>query len=236
MKIELTMIRHGKTKLNEENRYIGCKTDISLSELGRKEIEEKAAAGYYTMEPEILFCSPMKRCLETADIIFPGREKIVIDELYEIDFGLFEGKNYSELNGTPSYQEWIDSGGKKVFPEGESIDHYCERVMKGIERIKHIIDENIMLNHTDNSAENNNSVSKRISEVGDINRVVSIHENCGQDEENKTVRDCYNDEERVFCAALVCHGGTIMAARSVIEGREYYDKMLKNGESCLVEI
>ena len=210
MRIELTMIRHGKTKLNEENRYIGCKTDISLSELGRKEIEEKAAAGYYTMEPEIIFCSPMKRCLETADIVFPGREKIVIDELYEIDFGLFEGKNYSELNGTPSYQEWIDSGGKKVFPEGESIEHYCDRVMSGIEKIKRYINDSVMLNRTSSG------------DAGDYNSEVS---------------EQFDDtHESMFRAALVCHGGTIMAARSVIEGREYYDKMLKNGESCLVEI
>lgn len=210
MKIELTMIRHGKTKLNEENRYIGCKTDISLSELGRKGIEEKVASGYYTVEPKIIFCSPMKRCLETADIVFPGREKIVIDELYEIDFGLFEGKNYSELNGTPSYQEWIDSGGKKVFPEGESIEHYCDRVMSGIEKIKRYINDSVMLNRTSSG------------DTWDYNSEVS---------------EQFDDtHESMFRAALVCHGGTIMAARSVIEGREYYDKMLKNGESCLVEI
>lgn len=210
MKIELTMIRHGKTKLNEENRYIGCKTDISLSALGRKEIEEKVASGYYTVEPEIIFCSPMKRCLETADIVFPGREKIVIDELYEIDFGLFEGKNYSELNGTPSYQEWIDSGGKKVFPEGESIEHYCDRVMSGIGKIKRYINDSVMLNRTSSgdAGDNNSEVSEQFDDT----------------------------HESMFRAALVCHGGTIMAARSVIEGREYYDKMLKNGESCLVEI
>lgn len=195
MNIKLYMIRHGKTKLNEENRYIGRATDIGLSDKGSREIRDAAAAGIYPKEPFMVFCSPMQRCLETAEIIYPGRNKTVIDELCEIDFGLFEGKNYEELNGTPYYQEWIDSGGKKVFPEGESIDDYCARVASGLEKIrKYILRE---LEGADNK------------------------KSCGEDSPE---------------AVLICHGGTIMAAGHVLEGREYYDKMLKNGECRLVRL
>ena len=51
----------------------------------------------------------MKRCIQTAQIIYPGREAVVVDDLKECDFGRFEGKNYIELSGDAYYQKWIDS-------------------------------------------------------------------------------------------------------------------------------
>ena len=97
MKIDLYLIRHGKTEYNEEKRYAGCKTDCSISEAGRKEVEENKENGRYPTEPYMIFRSPMKRAEETAEIIYPGEEKTVIEDIREIDFGTFEGKNYDEL-------------------------------------------------------------------------------------------------------------------------------------------
>ena len=87
-------------------------------------------------DPDIIFVSPMKRCMETAEIIYPGREIVYVDDFKEINFGLFEGKNYQELNGDKRYQEWIDSNGKAPFPEGESLEGFSERIMKGFEFLK----------------------------------------------------------------------------------------------------
>ncbi|MBQ6230437.1 MAG: histidine phosphatase family protein [Eubacterium sp.] len=143
MKIDIYLIRHGKTKENEEGRYAGCKTDSSLSPLGREELLENIKNNCYPEDPYLIFESPMKRCRETADIIYPEREKIVIEGTEEIDFGSFEGKNYDELNGKELYQKWIDSGGKLPFPEGESIEAYTKRVMKGIEYIKNTVNEKL---------------------------------------------------------------------------------------------
>ncbi len=141
MKIDLYLIRHGKTEYNEEKRYAGCKTDCSISEAGRKEVEENKENGRYPTEPYMIFRSPMKRAEETAEIIYPGEEKTVIEDIREIDFGTFEGKNYDELNGGELYQKWIDSGGKMPFPEGESIEDYTKRVLKGIEAVKKAVAE-----------------------------------------------------------------------------------------------
>lgn len=52
----------------------------------------------------------MKRCMETAKLIF--KENFYeVEELRECDFGIFENKNYKELSDCPEYQAWIDSGG-----------------------------------------------------------------------------------------------------------------------------
>ena len=80
---------------------------------------------------DIVFTSPMLRCIETARIIYPGKKLIEIPDFRECDFGEFEMKNYEELNGRADYQAWIDGGGKDPFPGGESMDMVRRRSMRG---------------------------------------------------------------------------------------------------------
>ncbi|MBR6477844.1 MAG: histidine phosphatase family protein [Lachnospiraceae bacterium] len=131
MEIELILIRHGKTPGNEEKRYIG-KTQESLSKKGREELLGKK--GLFG-ECELLFASPMKRCLESCECLWPGKRAFVIPEFEEIDFGRFEGKNYQELSKDPDYQAWIDSGGTMAFPEGESREMFQKRCLAGFEKV-----------------------------------------------------------------------------------------------------
>ena len=74
----------------------------------------------------------MKRCIETADILYPGKVPILVPQWKEMDFGLFEGKNYQELNGDKQYQAWIDSGGTLPFPQGESRPCFLQRCSQGM--------------------------------------------------------------------------------------------------------
>ena len=123
--LEFFFIRHGKTYGNTLGRYIGT-TDEPLCREGR----ECLTGGTYP-QVETVYVSPMKRCLETAAILYPGLTPKVIDQLRECDFGMFENKNYEELKDHPDYQRWLDSGGKIPFPEGEGMDAFCERCVKG---------------------------------------------------------------------------------------------------------
>ena len=89
--IKIAMIRHGKTYGNTLGRYIGV-TDEPLCEEGKKELEQR------TMDTvELLFVSPLKRCLETADVLYPYAKQVKIPEFAECNFGEFENKNYQEL-------------------------------------------------------------------------------------------------------------------------------------------
>lgn len=132
IEIHLTLIRHGATLSNKEGRYLG-KTDEALSPDGIRTLEKSVTDRIYPIA-DVLFSGPMKRCLETAQILYPGQTPICIPEWTEMDFGAFEGHNYQELSGDPAYQRWIDSGGTLPFPEGESREEFIRRSVAGYEK------------------------------------------------------------------------------------------------------
>lgn len=137
--MKLYLIRHGSTKGNAETRYVGI-TDEGLSEEGRSGLEvlHRKLQG---IKADRLLVSPMLRCRETAEVLFPKQEYEIVEDFRECDFGEFEYKNYQELNGNPDYQRWIDSGGKIAFPGGESPDEFRERCQQAfLEEIRKIKD------------------------------------------------------------------------------------------------
>ena len=125
----ITFIRHGKTAGNLNNCYIGI-TDEQLTIEGEKDIMDRSYP-----EADIVFSSPLIRCVRTAEIIYPALESVIIDELKETNFGSFEGKNYKDLSSNPDYQRWIDSGGDLPFPGGESKQEATARALRGFDKL-----------------------------------------------------------------------------------------------------
>lgn len=64
------LVRHGQTAGNREHRYVG-RTDEGL-------LPEAAAAlsasPYRAFRPQVVYCSPLLRCRQTAEILFFGAE------------------------------------------------------------------------------------------------------------------------------------------------------------------
>ena len=127
------LIRHGRTEANDKGIYIG-KTDYSLSESGKKELIEKLDEFEYP-GVERVYSSPAKRCLETADILFEGRETIAVHDLRELDFGEFEGMSVEDLINREDYKEWLKGGFEKSAPGGESIADMVARVYSALDKI-----------------------------------------------------------------------------------------------------
>ena len=138
--IELYLIRHGATKANREHRYLG-RTEEPLSEEGREALKAFQKKGIYPDPASLqaLFVSPMERCRETAELLFGDCEQHMIPEFREMDFGLFEGKNYQDLRGNAQYQAWIDSNGTLPFPKGESREDFIARCRRGFEEMLRIV-------------------------------------------------------------------------------------------------
>ena len=130
MMTEIVLIRHGVTKGNAERRYIGS-TDESLltketerlCELRRALVEKNASLAAV----KNVFVSPLKRCRETASLLFPEAAQTVVPDLRECDFGAFEYRNYEELKDEPAYQRFIDTMGESGFPGGESREVFSRR-------------------------------------------------------------------------------------------------------------
>ena len=125
------LIRHGKTRGNLDGRYIGCRSDEGLCPEGIEELNQ----GKYPAAGRV-YSSPMRRCLETAEILYPTIKAEIIPDFRECDFGEFEYKNYEELNGHADYQAWIDSGGELPFPDGESRADFAARSLAAFQSIR----------------------------------------------------------------------------------------------------
>ena len=133
--MELILIRHGTTQGNLERRFIGT-LDVPLAPQG----EELARRVGPTLPPvEHIYRSPLMRCRQTAELLWPGVDMTVIDQLRESDFGPFEGKNHEELKDDPLYLAWLGQPGDHLnfaaMPVGETAQQVVDRVSIGLERL-----------------------------------------------------------------------------------------------------
>ena len=126
--MKILFIRHGQTKLNAEGRWLGS-TDTPLSEAGKDFLINKKSIIDKYKPVQKLYCSPLKRCLETAQIYFNEYEenKEIINDLRERCFGDFEGKNHDELKDNPYYKEFFRTNWKSNVPNGETSDSFFKR-------------------------------------------------------------------------------------------------------------
>lgn len=134
--MELYLIRHGKTSENIKGVYLGS-TNPSLDEIGVAEaIEIKKKMQNLNLDN--IYVSPLKRCKETAKIIFEDYKLEELDELKEIDFGLWEGKFYREISEKYKieFDSFIKDYKEFTFPNGENFKSFYTRVKNSILNIK----------------------------------------------------------------------------------------------------
>lgn len=205
----LTLIRHGKTKANEERRYLG-RTDEELSEAGKQELLALKDAMRYPVSDrvDVVAASPMKRCRQTAELLCPGKKLLIMEEFREMDFGVFEGKNYEELRGDARYQAWIDSNGTLPFPEGESQESFRERCRSGFLHMLEQLDRIRM----EKQQKAETAVAKENSR-----------------------ETAFVPGKRIAVSAVV-HGGTIMALLSAYGEGDYFDYQCENGRGYQCEV
>lgn len=144
--MKIYMIRHGATMGNLEHRYVGC-TDEAITDEAAEELKKLRYVFAQSINNVEIYISPMLRCRQTADIIFPELDKTVIEEFRECSFGEFEYMNYEELDGDCNYQRFIDSGGCCGFPGGETREEFQGRCMKGFGKMldMHVEERDIVM-------------------------------------------------------------------------------------------
>lgn len=133
--MKIIFIRHLKTPGNEKRQYIG-RTDEDLSEQAVevfRQRQEKSISDLYPLVQYII-SSPLKRCIQTAGLIYPGQEISVEPMLRECDFGEYEQKTYEDLKNEPEYIRWMESGGMTAFPGGEEQELFRRRCEDGVKR------------------------------------------------------------------------------------------------------
>lgn len=128
---KIHFIRHGMTQANKEGRYVGSRTDYEICNDGMRELIDLRES--YEYPPVgIVYTSPMARCIQTAGIVYPGRELMTVPQLREVDFGDFEGKTIGELKDNEDYRNWLANAHETAPPGGESGQDFLYRLVEGM--------------------------------------------------------------------------------------------------------
>ena len=126
----MILIRHSKTPGNAELRYNG-RTDEPLSSEGIALAEQVGA----DLNVERVYVTPLQRTQQTAATLFPKAEQTVVDDLREMNFGDFEGRNYLDMEHDAAYRAWVDSGCLTPCPNGEGRPEFSDRVCAAFEGV-----------------------------------------------------------------------------------------------------
>lgn len=122
----IQLIRNGLTAGNLDGKYIGH-IDEPLSKEGNEQIAQMKKDYRYPLA-EAVFSSPLRRCTETAKLIYPDRDPIIIDGFIEYNFGEFEGKTAEELETHPVFADWLAGKPGVSAPFGESNEDFANRI------------------------------------------------------------------------------------------------------------
>lgn len=126
---DMLWIRHGETDDNVAHRIQG-RSETSLNANGRQQVE-RLAEHLSVQGSCALWCSPMKRAVETAQIL-ASRLSIaqaqVFDGVVEIELGRFVGRRLPELAKDPDWQNYLSRPYGARFPGGESFEELSMRV------------------------------------------------------------------------------------------------------------
>lgn len=128
--MQVTLIRHGQTAGNTALRYIG-RTDEPLCAEGIA--HARTAGGDNGLKT--VYVSPLRRTQQTAAILFPNAEQIVVDGLREMDFGDFEGRSFSDMEHDEAYRAWVEGGCLAPCPNGEGRGAFSARVCAAFARV-----------------------------------------------------------------------------------------------------
>ncbi|MBQ9679885.1 MAG: histidine phosphatase family protein [Ruminococcus sp.] len=127
------LIRHGAISPTLNGRYIGA-TDVPLSDEGKLNIRRLSATLDYPYA-KVVFTSPLKRCTQTAKIIYPDIEALAIEQLAECNFGEWENKTADELKGNNVFAKWLAGDNDVKPPRGESPADFTRRICLMFESI-----------------------------------------------------------------------------------------------------
>jgi broad specificity phosphatase PhoE len=136
--VTIWLARHGETPYNAERRFQG-QGPVPLSERGREQARELAEAAA-EHEFAVLWCSPLARARETADIVGEriGLEPIEEPRLMETDAGDWTDRSFDEVlaEDPDRFAAFVAGDPGFAFPGGESFAAQQDRVCEALDDIR----------------------------------------------------------------------------------------------------
>ena len=133
----LHLVRHGEVA-EEYHQVFGGRIDMELSPLGHR--QAKHLAKFLDDRPfDRIYCSPMVRVRQTAEPLLDalGQAAVVIDDLREVDFGVWTGYKWYEIEEKFGMDaiDWLVHLQNGDVPEAEPMDVYESRIKRSLDRI-----------------------------------------------------------------------------------------------------
>lgn len=110
-------------------------SDVGLAENFEKEKDEILAKVHDTRDLQVVYTSPLHRCLRLAGVL-NGRQVVVDERLLEMSFGEWELKNWDDID-PQALDTWMADFVEQRPPGGESLRMLYERVGEHIEQLLH---------------------------------------------------------------------------------------------------
>jgi broad specificity phosphatase PhoE len=130
----LLLMRTGSTEWDEAGRLQGS-VDLPLSAAARQGVNDQIGM-LGAAELAVVLTGPDEASRETAEIVAAqtGCSPKVVDELREINLGLWEGMLVSEFERRyPRVcRQWLEDPASVVAPEGEGLEEAQERVVNAL--------------------------------------------------------------------------------------------------------
>lgn len=143
------LIRHGQTKQHDEKMFIG-RYDVPLEEGAEKSIKEMAdklaeaiGDGVQKDNPLKIYTSPLKRAVQTAEIIsgvLGDIELCMRDDLQEISLGDWDGLSIREVK--EKYPEEYDRRGRDMFAfkTGNKTENFYDVQYRAVKVLRQILE------------------------------------------------------------------------------------------------
>jgi probable phosphoglycerate mutase len=132
----LYFVRHGEGVDNVARRFSCKNLDHPLTERGRRQAGQTAR--YLAADSfDGIYCSPMKRAFETAQIIASllKEDPIVMEDFREVNVGDLEGMPFNNQNWRAYHHlvnEWFSGNTRASLPGGEDYESLWARMQRGL--------------------------------------------------------------------------------------------------------
>lgn len=144
---ELILARHGETLWNVGKVFRG-RVDVNLDEVGIKQAE---LLGKYLSkwELEAIYSSPLKRALDTANIV-ARYQKVAVrvaEGLTDFDYGQWQSLPEQEVKRLypDILNEWHNNPHKVIMPAGESLEDVRRRAVEAVNDVLSRHQGNVLL-------------------------------------------------------------------------------------------
>jgi broad specificity phosphatase PhoE len=136
--MRLFYLRHGEIESNRKKIYAGW-AEEPLTPRGRQQARD-AAKQLIPLGIEAIYCSPLRRTRETAEIIgdLLGIRPVPEESFIELRMGPWEGKSEELVSREfpREWQIWNTRPAELVLDARETLAELLARILSGIEKLK----------------------------------------------------------------------------------------------------